>query len=123
MKYTYRIYVIKLRPEFANEPGVMERNPNRNPQLECVYVGQTYLSPEERFDIHVNGGKSKRGFQLRSRKIKKFIDRLMPELYEHLPSVKTRDEADAMEEQLAEKLRSKGYTVWEGFKGGFGWAA
>ncbi len=120
MKYTYHVYVIRLHPEFANEPEVIERNPNRNPHLDCVYVGQSHLSPEARFSVHVNGKKSKRGFQLRSRKIKKFIDRLMPELYSHLPAFKTRDEAEAMEEQLAEELRIKGYTVWEGFKGTFG---
>jgi len=72
----------------------------------CVYVGMTGLTPEERFENHKKGVKA-------ARVVKKFGERLLPELYEHLNPM-PYEAALAMEADLAEDLRSDGYCVFGG---------
>lgn len=100
------VYVILLNPAAANHPKVLRENPNRDPSKPCVYVGMTGLSVGERFANHKNGHKS-------SWVVKKYWDRLMPELYEHLNPL-PYEAAVQMEKDLAEDLRNAGYTVTGG---------
>jgi predicted GIY-YIG superfamily endonuclease len=70
------------------------------------YVGMTGLTPEERFENHKNGKKA-------ARVVLRHGERLVPKLYAHLNPM-TFDEAAAMELQLAEELRARGYQVYGG---------
>jgi len=100
------VYVILLNPAVAKHPKVLRQNPKRDLSKSCVYVGMTGLPVAERFTNHKNGYKS-------SWVVKKYWDRLMPELYEHLNPM-PYDAAVQMEKDLAEDLRNQGYTVTGG---------
>ncbi len=70
------------------------------------YVGMTGLTPEERFANHKKGIKS-------AGVVRRFGERLVPKLYAHLNPM-TFEEAAAMERQLAEELRLRGFRVYGG---------
>ena len=81
------------------------RNP-RGDGKAGYYVGLTGLSPKQRFQNHKHGIKS-------ARVVKRFGERLVPRLYEHLnpmPYLKAKE----MEVFLAESLRKRGYLVYGG---------
>ena len=102
----HHVYVIQLKKDVAKLSKVKAENPNRNPELPCVYVGMTGLDPEERFQNHLEGIKS-------SYYVKKFAVKLIPELYSFLNPM-PYEAAVEMERDLAEDLRSQGYTVTGG---------
>ncbi len=111
----YHVYVIELRKKvFTENRKFREANPQFNGVLECLYVGMTSKSPKERFDQHIYGTVSKKGFDLSSAIVKKYGIYLRPSLYNHLNPIKTRKEALEMEEKLAMELRRKRYAVWWG---------
>src|SRR5438477_12311750 len=85
---------------------VLRQNPNRDPAKPCLYVGMTGLTVDQRFVNHQNGHKS-------SWVVKRYRDRLLPRLYEHLNPM-PYDAAVQMEKDLAEDLRNQGYTVTGG---------
>lgn len=93
-KRRYAVYVIELHDETAAG----------RPTEPWVYVGQTTLSPEERFSQHKRGDKH-------SRVVKKFGTRLRPELFKGHPRLRTEAEALAYEQYLAELLRTRGFVV------------
>jgi hypothetical protein len=66
----------------------------------------TGLSPEERFENHKRGIKA-------ARVVRKFGERLVPKLYEHLNPMPYR-RAQEMEVILADSLRKRGYQVFGG---------
>ena len=70
------------------------------------YVGMTGLTPEQRFENHKNGIKA-------ARVVRRCGERLVPKLYEHLNPMTYKD-ALAMEEQLADELRARGFQVFGG---------
>ena len=100
------VYVIELDDSVLGEPKFAAANPSHDPTLPCVYVGQTGLTAEQRFENHRSGHKS-------SKYARKYCVRLMPHLYEHVPPMTWKD-SKAMERRLAEELRDQGYAVWWG---------
>src|SRR6476660_4983740 len=70
------------------------------------YVGMTGLSPEQRFENHKNGIKA-------AGVVRRFGERLVPKLYAHLNPMPYAKEL-AMESQLADSLRKRGYVVFGG---------
>ncbi len=86
-----------------HHPSILRTNPGRDPLKPCVYVGMTGLPVNERFENHKNGYKS-------AWVVKKYGLRLMPELYEHLNPMPF-EAAAQMEIELAEDLRTEGYTA------------
>jgi len=98
MSKRYNVYVVVL----SDEAG--ER---LNPHLPCVFVGQTYRTPEERFYQHRKGKKA-------SRWVKKYGIKLRPDLYEDINPIKDRKTALLWESTLADMLREEGYTVFGG---------
>ena len=70
------------------------------------YVGMTGLTPEQRFANHKAGIKA-------AGVVKRCGERLVPKLYEHLNPMSYAD-AVAMEKQLFEELKAKGYQVFGG---------
>ena len=111
----YSIYVIELNRKVFNEHRrFREANPQFNGVLECLYVGMTSKSPQERFKQHKTGYRNKKGHKLSSNIVEKYGAYLRPSLFNHIPPIKTRAEALKMEEQLALELRRKRYAVWFG---------
>ena len=81
------------------------RNP-RGDGKAGYYVGMTGLTPEERFQNHKAGIKA-------SGVVQRHGVRLVPKLYEHLGPMSYAD-ALAMEKQLFEELKGRGYQVFGG---------
>lgn len=92
----YRVYVIELDDSKRKAAG-----------KPAVYVGQTAKTPEERFTQHLAGIRA-------SRHVRDHGVRLKPRLYQGYASVKTRQEAEALERRVARRLKDRGYTVYGG---------
>ena len=101
----YHVYVVELDPAVLGTRRVKEENPEYIDGMQCLYVGQTAKSPEERFEQHKEGYKA-------NRYAKKYGRRLRPDLYERYNPISTRASAEAMEAKLAAKFRTRGYAVW-----------
>lgn len=93
----FRTYVIDMA--LCNKAAHQDRP--------CVYVGQSWYGPTERFLRHLVG---KDG----SGHVWKWGTRLLPEHYEHLRPTDERDESKEQEQLLAEQLVDLGYSVHGG---------
>ena len=101
----YSVYVIELRRDVLEKKKVAGENPDRRRDKPCVYVGQTVRTPEERFAQHRAGVRS-------SRIVREYGVRPRPKLYANVGPFETRAEAERAETKLAERLRRRGYAVW-----------
>ncbi|MEM6525767.1 MAG: ribose-5-phosphate isomerase [Bacteroidota bacterium] len=112
-RLTYRVYVIELSKKvFTENTRFRAANPQFNGVLECLYVGMTSKTPQERFLQHKRGFRNKKGYKLSSNIVHKYGMYLRPNLYNHIEPLSTRLAALKMEEQLALELRRKRYAVW-----------
>ncbi|HNR55488.1 MAG TPA: ribose-5-phosphate isomerase [Flavobacteriales bacterium] len=112
MPTVYTVYVIELaRKVFTEDRRFREANPQFNGVLECLYVGMTSKSPQERFMQHRTGARSGKGHKLSSDIVRKYGRYLRPSLYQHIGPL-SRAEALTVEKGLALELRRKGYAVW-----------
>ncbi len=111
-KSIYRVYVIELSKKIFTEKSKFR---NANPQfigvVECLYVGMSSKTPEERFTQHKTGYRNKKGHNISSAFVQKYGRYLRPSLYTHL-DLMTKTEALKAEEKLALDLRRQGYAVW-----------
>jgi len=109
----YHIYVIELSKKvFSENAKFRSANPQYNGVLECLYVGMTSKTPQERFEQHKSARKSKKGTKTHSNIVYKYGLYLRPSLYEHIKPPGSRAEALKLEEELALELRRKRYAVW-----------
>ena len=110
----YNIYVVELSKRvFTENTKFRLANPQFNGVLECLYVGMTSKSPEERFQQHKTGYVSKKGHNLSAYLVFKYGRYLRPSLcFEINSEPMSRQKALAMEKKLALELRRKGYAVW-----------
>jgi hypothetical protein len=99
----HNVYVVLLKPAARRLRPIRAANPTADPAKPCVYVGMTGLSPAERFENHLRGLKG-------ASVVTRYGVRLLPELYAHLNPMPF-DAAAQMERDLAEDLRTAGYTV------------
>jgi hypothetical protein len=105
-KKTHSVYVIELDPAIREEARARRDNPEADPEMPCVYVGQTSKSPEERLKQHLAGYRC-------SKWARDYGVRLLPQLYQrHNPL--TELESFWREDSVARALRAKGYTVMGG---------
>lgn len=104
-----RVYVIEVDDSVKTRARVQRLNPRANPELPCVYVGQTSKDPEVRFQQHQQGRSW--GRDLAGRFMAGHCVRLRPELSKGYPEDMTELDAMKAERELAEKLRKLGYTV------------
>ena len=112
MPTAYRVYVIELsRKVFTEDRKFREANPQFNGVLQCLYVGMTSKTPQERFAQHKSGALSKKGHDLSAAIVKKYGLYLRPSLFQHIGPM-SRNEALAVEKGLTLELRRKGYAVW-----------
>jgi hypothetical protein len=108
----YQVYVIELSKRvFTENARFRDANPQFNGVLECLYVGMTSKTPQERFEQHKTGYRNKKGHNLSSALVQKYGLYLRGSLYNHLGQM-TKAEALKMESQLALELRRKRYAVW-----------
>ena len=84
---------------------VFLRNPKGDGRA-GYYVGMTGLTPEQRFANHKAGIKA-------ASVVRKYGERLVPVLYEHLNPLAYSD-AVRLEVELAESLRKRGFQVFGG---------
>lgn len=112
MPTVYSVYVVELaRKVFNEDRRFREANPQFNGVLECLYVGMTSKTPQERLQQHKSGALSKKGHKLSSDIVRKYGRYLRPSLYQHIGPL-SRAEALEVERGLALELRRKGYAVW-----------
>jgi hypothetical protein len=104
--FHHNVYVVLLSDAVAKHRSILRLNPKRDPLKPCVYVGMTGIPVDHRFQNHKNGYKS-------AWVVRKYGVRLMPELYQHLNPMPF-EAAVQMELELAEDLRTAGYTVTGG---------
>jgi hypothetical protein len=104
--FHHNVYVILLDNAAAKHRSILRLNPNRDPLKPCIYVGMTGIPVEHRFENHKHGYKS-------AWVVSRYGVRLMPDLYEHLNPMPF-EAAAQMEKELAEDLRTEGYTVTGG---------
>ena len=93
---TYCVYVIELDGVSGNAPD-----------KPVVYVGQSAVPPEVRFQQHLDGYKS-------SRYVRRYGVRLPPRLYRTHNPLPSRVAAFEREKELARRLRKRGCTVFGG---------
>lgn len=98
------VYVLELEREAAATKKARELNPDADPEMPCVYVGQSGFRPEDRLERHLAGERSS------SPKVRKYFKRMLPALYKHLNPLTERESLEK-EEELARELRVCGYTV------------
>jgi predicted GIY-YIG superfamily endonuclease len=111
----YHVYVIELRKKvFSEHRKFRDANPQFNGVLECLYVGMTSKTPQQRFDQHINGAVNTKGHRISSSIVKKYGVYLRPSLYIDIGPFKTLKEALTAEKNLAIELRRKKYAVWYG---------
>ena len=97
------VYIVELDCAISELSRVRKINPDASSTLECLYVGQTSLDPNERLERH------KRGIQASS-DVKKYGLHLSMEFLRY-PNPVTELEAMREENSLAVFLRSQGHTV------------
>jgi hypothetical protein len=112
MPTVHTVYVIELsRKVFTEDRKFREANPQYNGVLECLYVGQTSKTPQERFAQHRTGYRNAKGQKLSANIVERYGRYLRPSLYQHIGPL-SRDEALEVERGLTLELRRKGYAVW-----------
>ena len=111
---TYRVYVVELSKRvFTENVKFRAANPQFNGVLECLYVGMTCKTPQERLKQHKTGYRNQKGHKLSANIVQKYGRYLRPSLYEHINTKSmTKTEALIMEKRLALDLRRQGYAVW-----------
>jgi hypothetical protein len=111
---TYQVYVVELAKRvFTENYKFRAANPQFNGVLECLYVGMTSETPQDRLKQHKTGYRNKKGHKLSANIVERYGRYLRPSLYEDINSKPmTRQQALIMEEKLAWDLRRQGYAVW-----------
>lgn len=109
----YNVYIIELSKRVWNESKKFrDANPQYNGVSECLYVGATSLSPQERFMKHKKGAKSKKGYKISAYFAEKYGLYLRPSMYEDYNPISSKMEAYELEALITKELRAKRYAVW-----------
>lgn len=101
----YCLYVIELDRAVLGRKKFVAANPDHASDKPCVYVGMTSRTPEVRFEQHKAGYKC-------CGLVRDFGVRLRPKLQAPFADL-GREDAEVQERALAERLRRKGYAVWQ----------
>ena len=93
---TYQVYVIELSKRvFTENNKFRSANPQFNGVLECLYVGMTSKTPQERLRQHKAGYVNKKGHKLSANIVLKYGRYLRPSLYDHI-NVKLMNRQEAL---------------------------
>ena len=109
---THNVYVVELSKKvWTDSKKLRDANPHYRGIKECLYVGMTSNTPQERYRKHKTGYRTKKGYKISSYFVEKYGIFLRPSLYsKHNPM--TRENATRMEGKMAEYLKKRGYAVW-----------
>ena len=122
----YYVYVIALAPSVSQLKKFRERNRGRDPDRDCLYIGQSIHDPDCRYRQHKecrSGGRFRcicgavkkiLTKNLSNSLVRRYGTHLARGLYEEYNPLPSRREAEAMEEALARRLRLHGHGVWWG---------
>ena len=99
------LYVILLDPAVLEVARFRKANPDHRPDKPCVYVGSTGTDPQTRFEQHKAGYRSARLVRRYGLGLKQPMTRNQPRV--------SGAEVQAAERRLAERLRGRGYAVWQ----------
>jgi len=109
---SHSVYVIELSKQVWTDSWKFRKaNPQYMGMLECLYVGMTSHSPQERFKKHKTGHRNKKGHKISAYFAEKYGLYLRPTLYSQYNPL-NKSEAAQMEAELAKELKEKGYAVW-----------
>ena len=103
MAGTHNVYVVELDKAVLRHKKIQKLNPNYKSWLPPLYIGMTGLSPELRFAKHKEGLKANVWVQKHGLKLR-------PEFYKDFHNLDFH-KAEQTEEQLAKKMRAKGYPI------------
>ena len=96
---SFRIcYVIELSEETGKKSDLADST------LPWIYVGETSKTAEQRFEAHLAGKSA-------SKWVRKYGVRLLPELFEDQPILRSQVESKSYEAWLAASLEANGYSV------------
>ena len=117
-KKEYYVYVIGLKPEFAQSKKAKKHNPNFviGPNKRCYYVGYTSKTPEKRYKQHITEYVNKKGHKISSSVVVKYgykKNGLRPMQYEKYNPIDSKSEAEKLEVYLAMRLRKMGHCVYQ----------
>jgi hypothetical protein len=117
-KKEYHVYVVGLKPSVLQETKCKKQNPDFKPapNKRCYYVGYTGETPEIRYNKHITGHKTKKGYDTSSDVVKNHgykKNGLRPRQYKKYNPISKEDEAKKIEKELAEKLRKKEHFVYQ----------
>ncbi len=111
-KLSHNVYVVELsKAVWTKSKKFRDANPHYKGIIGCLYVGMTSHSPQERFEKHKSGYRTKKGIKISSYFVEKFGLYLRPTLYKNLNPL-TKDKATYIEGALAKRLKRQGYAVW-----------
>ncbi len=99
------VYAIRLDPSVLDDRRFREANPQYVEGRDCLYVGMTGRTPDERFERH------KRGYKA-CRYARDFGVELLP-AEQVCIKPRTYLEAQRMERRKARQFRNKGCAVWQ----------
>ena len=107
MPARYHVYVIELDPAVRKMKRFRDANPKMAFRAACFYVGSSVREPDHRFEQHKQGYKA-------NRYTRDFGLHLRPDIYDQYNPIPTREDAEELEQYLAERLRRQGFGVWQG---------
>ena len=108
----YQVYVISLKKEVLKSKKFRKANPNYVEGKPCYYVGITSKKDvKERALQHKTTYRNEKGRKLSNHFANKYYNGLTKK-YSSLKSVRTKKQAEKMEENVANKLKAKGCGVW-----------
>ena len=109
---SHNVYVVELNQKvWSDDRKFREANPHYRGIKECLYVGMTSHSPQERFKKHITGYRNKKGYKISSKYVERYGKMLRPSLYAAFNPM-SRTDATNMERQLVNSLKKRGYAVW-----------
>ena len=78
-KKEYYVYVIGLKPEFAQSKKAKKHNPNflAGPNKRCYYVGYTSKTPKIRYKQHITEYVNKKGHKISSSVVSNMVIKKM----------------------------------------------
>jgi hypothetical protein len=105
VKRTYHIYAIRLDDAVLRRRAFLEHNPGYVAGKPCYYIGSSIHPPAVRFEKHKSGVKASRwvrdfGLWVTAGKCREV-------------ELEGRDEPARSERQYADRLRKKGYGIWQ----------
>jgi len=101
----YYLYAIVLQKDVLNNARFREANPGYVAPKNCYYIGSSSHDPHTRFLQHKRGYRS-------SKWVREFGRFVAPRRCKEMVETRPNDR-DVQERLYAERLRAKGYGIWQ----------